>query len=238
MPLVEVYPKSAITATLITAGPWFERDEARASALRFAQNHFNEKLKRSAAVAEISEDGYKHVHLALEFATRTEKVYAFKFLLLEHMRKTWKTDPEDKRLFNVNAHLIPKTEPDMQGRSNFDHIAIKYMTKPTKDKAVDKDIISNVNKGAMSSDFCASYEPTIIKFESGKTIEIPPEKGDLNKTWKDHHMTLGDRMATDYKFYKSQSEYTRRNFDKNFKGNIVWKSEIENLKTFMEIKNH
>jgi len=235
MPLVKVYPKAEINATFLTCGPWSDRNLARKNVLHFAQTYFKGMLKRSATVAEISDNGYKHVHLAMEFVTKTQKVYKFKFALLEYIQSDdfplgiW--DPNETHKFNSDAYLIPRTEPDKQGRTNFDHIAIKYMSKPTKDKEVDEDMLQESNPNALPDWFAKMFDEQVITFNCGKKITIPQVMhGDIEKKWNGN-CGVGYAMSQDYKFYQKQSDYLKRHFDKYWTESILWKTDSEKSKT-------
>lgn len=212
MPLKELFSGAHATAVLMTAGPWSDRDAAKEDTLKWLDDHFGAKMKRRHVVAEISEDGYKHIHAAIEFVVRT-KCFGTKFKFRDHMVETWAKDPKEERSFNCDLHIVPNTEPDMQGRTSYDHICLKYVTKPTKQKSVDEDIIGGDNANAMPDWY--------VKFCEIMKIEDPVKEYEAEKF---RNLPIGDRMARDYKFYKKQSDFWKRQFDKYYTGEVTWKN--------------
>ena len=213
MPLKEVYPGAKVTTALITCGPWCEgQDEfAKDDIIKFVDTKYGAALKRRHAVAEHSDDGYKHIHCAIEFVERT-KCYSLKFDIQKHITNTWKRDPTETRSPNCGLHLVPDTEPDKEGRSNYDHIAIKYMSDPTKDKTVDENITGGENRTAMPdwyNDYC-------------RLLKVSSPLDHWNKD-KQRMQPIGELMANDYKFYKKQDPYYQRLFDVYFRGHVKWR---------------
>jgi hypothetical protein len=152
-----------------------DKEKVRTDLLSFTKNYWSTKLKRVFVAMEHSDDGYKHGHICMEYATRQTAIGVVHFAnqLKTHMMSTWRKDPEETRSYNTCAHYCPKSEP-RAGLSVFHTVLVKYVTDPSKSKEVDK----NATDGSYPVGLA---ESTYSKFNDSYTTFL---KGNPNDKWR------------------------------------------------------
>jgi hypothetical protein len=220
MPLAELYPGAKATAVMVTCGPWSEDhiDQQKQQVDDFIKEYFQGSVKQYLTAFEKSKDGYKHIHIALEFVDRI-KPYSFGIFLRKKMLEHFARDPEETRQFNTKIHIVPKCEKDKNGYSNYQHILCKYLTDPTKNKEVDDAAKNTINTECMTYQwkYCIDW---IYKGKRDALDEWNKMKKDTEPIWK--------LMCRDYKAYKrlTKDRPTRAKiFHEKFGDQIKWKSK-------------
>jgi len=218
MPLKQLYKGAKAKTILLTCGPWAgDKEWYKQDTLTFIKKtQWGPRIRRSHVVAEIGaerencyDSNYKHLHVAIEFDSNDIRPFQLKFDLQKYMVENWSQyrDPEEQRKFNADIHRVPNDEPDMKGRTNYDHILLKYVTAPTKDKEVDQSL--------MTGDIACDTFRRLFTEEQWNYMCRLQQPSPI--------VSIGERMAKDYKFYKSVDPYYRRVFDLKYQGVIFWK---------------
>lgn len=135
MPLTRCSHKGQYECIFTTVGPY--RDDNKDTVLTLVDtlvtSIYGQHLKRRMIAAEIGEGGYHHIHILLEFRS-PQRWRNFQTALLNACRK-WVNNTEPQKP-NVGCYIVPRQEP-VNGKTNFDHIGVKYLSDPTKLKLTD-----------------------------------------------------------------------------------------------------
>ena len=176
--LPHITNENFVSCSFITCGPWDPKNKEwfKNDLTKWCCQNFP-NVSRITVGAELGSDrkgdwdaGYYHLHAAIQH--KRIRPFSLKFQLLKHMQDTWHLADGETRHFNVDLHFVPVTEKGKEGYSNYEHVLVKYLRNPSKNKEVDDTVVSSDElpfgiKGSWTHQ-CLMSEKAFIKLDERK----------------------------------------------------------------------